>query len=76
MLDEIKKLMEEYSAMSAEVQPLIDLLETKKKELAALFGGDGIHGDEVHRVWLPAIETAPAYSSVGPVIIGGPHGAP
>ena len=35
MLDEIKKLMEEYSAMSAEVQPLIDLLETKKKDLAA-----------------------------------------
>ena len=49
--------------------------------LAALFGGDGIHGAEVHRVWLPAIETAPAYSSVGPVIMPtataerGPDGA-
>ena len=39
--------------------------------LAALFGGDGIHGAEVHRVWLPMVET-----SVGPVIIGGQHGAP
>ena len=31
--------------------------------LAALFGGDGIHGAEVHRVWLP-------------VVLGGQHGAP
>ena len=44
--------------------------------LAALFGGDGIHGAEVHRVWLPMVETSVEFSSVGPVIIGGQHGAP
>lgn len=35
MLDAIKLLMEEYSAMTAEIQPLIDALDEKKKELAA-----------------------------------------
>ena len=49
--------------------------------LAALFGGDGIHGAEVHRVWLPMVETSPTFSSVGPVVLPtataerGPDGA-
>lgn len=36
--------------------------------LAGSCGGDGIHGAEINRVWLPMVETAPVYSSIGPVI--------
>jgi len=37
--------------------------------LAALFGGDGIHGAEVHRVWLPVVQTGVEFSSTPPVIV-------
>lgn len=50
--------------------------------LAALFGGDGIHGAEVHRVWLPVVMDDVDTSSIGPVVLPtataerGPDGAP